>query len=150
MTNKSKTSSSAIDSYPLCLLHSSIIPTEHRPSNSQLQLRETKTIATRRDQTKTIPSQARCFWQPDLAPPWPSDLAPPMSSNPFLHPADKPNSQCDASLSRDGQSRFIAPAGLVCLRARACQGASPADAAHLRCDLDIHALGAGRAPPRFE
>jgi len=59
MTNESKTSSSAIDSYPLCLLHSSIIPTEHRPSNSQLQLRETKTIATRRDQTKTIPSQAR-------------------------------------------------------------------------------------------
>src|SRR2546425_2955418 len=34
-------------------------------------------------------------------------------------------------VSRDGQSRFIAPAGLVCLRVRACQGASPANAAHL-------------------
>jgi hypothetical protein len=34
-------------------------PHQHRPSNSQLQLRGTKTIATRRDQSKTIPSQAR-------------------------------------------------------------------------------------------
>src|SRR5258708_21741986 len=38
-------------------------------------------------------------------------------------------------VSRDGQSRFIAPPGLVCLRVRACQGASPANAAHLSATL---------------
>src|SRR6266849_6639267 len=111
MTNESKTSSSAIDSHPLCSLHSSIIPTEHRPSNSQLQLRETKTIATRRDQTKTIPSQAA------------GSL--PYSGS-LVH---------SCLVSRDGQSRFIAPARLVCLRVRACQGASPANAAHLSATL---------------
>src|ERR1700732_2078893 len=110
MTNESKTSSSAIDSYPLCSLHSSIIPTEHRPSNSQLQLRETKTIATRRDQTKTIPSQAA-------------------GSLPYS------GSLGHSCLVGRGQSRFIAPAGLVCLRVRAFQGASPANAAHLSATL---------------